>query len=44
MADQTCAKVLDRTDTSIFVDKGAEERCTSGRVGRSRFARLQGWR
>jgi hypothetical protein len=33
MTDQSCAKVLGRTDASIFVDKAAEEkRCTSDRV------------
>ena len=44
MADQTYAKILDRTDTSIFVDKAAEERCTSDCVDRPRFVRLQGGR
>ena len=44
MADQSCAKVVGRTDTSIFTDKAAEERCTSDRVDRSRLGRFQGWR
>jgi hypothetical protein len=44
MPEQPCAKVLGRTDTSISVDKAAEERCSSARVDRPRFGRLQGWR
>jgi len=34
MADHSCAKVLVRTDTSIFVDRAEEERCTSDRMDR----------
>lgn len=43
MMAQSCAKVLGRTDASIFVDRAEEERCTSDRVDRPRFARLRGW-
>ena len=43
MADQSCAKVVGRTDTSIFTDKAAEERCTSDRVDRPRLGRFQGY-
>ena len=41
---QSCAEVLGRTDASIFVDREEEERCTSDRVDRPRFARLRGCR
>lgn len=44
MVAQSCAKVLGRTDASIFVDRTEEERCTSDRVDRPRFARLRGCR
>lgn len=44
MADQSCAKVVGRTDTSVCADKVAEERCTSDRMDRPRFGWFQGWR
>jgi hypothetical protein len=44
MVAQSCAKVLGRTDASIFVDRAEEERCTSDRMDRPRFARLRGCR
>ena len=34
MADHSRAKVLVRSDTSIFVDRAEQERCTSDRMDR----------